>query len=195
MAYTFDGQNKLIILPSGMVTLDLIDLHSRWKDWVLAGNASCLPAFGTVGGDIAEIPLYLFIRNGWVVIPQSADHTLSVTNGIFVREGGGDPFGDPVGTYKIRINRQIPGIAIGYSTSGVPAPTAAEVAAAVWVKQVEGVYTAEQIMRLMSSVLAGKVSGAGTGTEVFRDMNDLTDRAVVTVDSFGNRTGVVTNVS
>lgn len=112
-----------------MVTLDLIDLHSRWKEWVLAGNAECLLAFSTVGGEITEIPLYLFMQNGWLIVPQSADHVLNVTNGILVGQGAADPFTDPAGSYKIRINRQVPGIAIGYSTTGGSGPTAAEIAA------------------------------------------------------------------
>ena len=69
------------------------------------------------------------------------------------------------------------------------------IGSAVWNKQVEGTYTAEQIMRLMSAVLAGKVSGAGTGTEVFRDVSDMTDRVSISVTAEGNRTGVVTHVS
>ncbi len=131
MSYSFNGSTKRITLPSGMVTLDLIDLHSRWKDWVLAGNAECMLAFATVGGEITEIPLYLFMLNGWLIVPQSANHTLTVTNGILVGQGGADPFTDPAGAYKIRINRQTPGIAIGYSTNGGSGPTAAEIAAAV----------------------------------------------------------------
>lgn len=132
MAYAFDGTTKRITLPSGMVTLNLVDLHSRWKEWILAGNAECLLAFSTVGGEITEIPLYLFMQNGWLIVPQSANHTLNVTNGILVGQGAADPFTDPAGSYKIRINRQIPGIAIGYSTTGGSSgPTAAEIAAAV----------------------------------------------------------------
>lgn len=132
MAYTFDGSTKRITLPTGMVTLNLVDLHSRWKEWILAGNAECILAFSTVGGEITEIPLYLFMQNGWLIVPQSANHTLTVTNGILVGQGGADPFTDPAGSYKIRINRQVPGIAIGYSTTGGSSgPTAAEIAAAV----------------------------------------------------------------
>ena len=64
MSYTFNGTTKRIILPTGMVTLDLVALYSSWKNWVLAGNAECLLAFSTVGGEITEIPLYLFMQNG-----------------------------------------------------------------------------------------------------------------------------------
>lgn len=129
MSYTFDGAAKRITLPTGMTSLDLVDLHSRWKDWVRLGNAGYPIAFLTVGGDIPAIPLYLFTLNGWKIVPQAADHTLTVTNGILEVEGGGDPFVDPVGSYKIRINRETPGIAIGYSSIGSD-PSA--IASAVW---------------------------------------------------------------
>ena len=132
MAYTFNGVAKTITLSAGTVTLDLVDLHSRWKDWVLTGNAGFAQAFKTVGGDIPAIPLYLFLLNGWRIVPQSANHSLTVGNGVLEVDGGGDPFIDPVGSYKIRINRQSPGIAIGYSTSGGAVPSANEIASAVW---------------------------------------------------------------
>lgn len=48
--------------------------------------------------------------------------------------------------------------------------------------------------RLMLSMLAGKVSGARTGTETFRSaVADSKDRVVVTADEDGNRTAVVTD--
>lgn len=132
MSYTFDGATKRVTLGSGVTTLVLADLWSRWKDWVLSGNASALPAFDTVGGDIAAIPLYLFPINGWKIVPQAANHTLTVTGGILATEDDSDPFVDPAGSYAIRINREAPGIAIGYSTSGGSGPSASSIAAAVW---------------------------------------------------------------
>jgi hypothetical protein len=129
MGYAFDGTAKRISLTAGTVSIELADLYSRWKDWVLAGNAGFLPAFSTVGGDIPAIPLYLFLENGWRIVPQAADHALTVRGGVLEVQGGGDPFVDPVGDHKIRINRQAPGIAIGYSTTGVSGPSAAEIAA------------------------------------------------------------------
>lgn len=133
MSYTFNGSMKRITLSAGTTTLNLVDLHSRWKEWVLAGHAECLVAFRAVGGDIPAIPLYLFLQNSWRIVPQAADHTLTVAGGILEVEGGGDPFVDPAGSYKIRINREAPGIAIGYSTTGgtSEAPTTDQIAAAV----------------------------------------------------------------
>ena len=129
MAYTFNGTTKRITLSS--VTLDLVDLHSRWKEWLLLGNAGFEQAFKAVGGDIPAIPLYLFLLNGWRIVPMAADHTLTVTNGVLEVAGGGDPVVDPTGSYPIRLNRQTPGIAIGYSTTGTTGPSAESIAAAV----------------------------------------------------------------
>jgi hypothetical protein len=134
VAYTFNGATKRITLSSGTTSVDLIDLYSRWKDWMASGNAGYALAFSTVGGEISSIPLYLFIENGWRIIPQAADHTLHVINGLLDIVGGGDPFVDPAGAYKIRIYYEKPGIAIGYSTLGGSGPSASDIADAVWAK-------------------------------------------------------------
>lgn len=64
-----------------------------------------------------------------------------------------------------------------------------------WTEVIEGAYTAEDLLKLISAVLLGKVSGAGTGTESFRDVNDSTDRVVASVDSSGNRTSITLDAS
>jgi hypothetical protein len=60
-------------------------------------------------------------------------------------------------------------------------------AAAVHEYTIEAGLSFEELMRVMSAVLAGKVSGAGTGTETFKGIDGITDRVVVTVDESGNR--------
>lgn len=59
-----------------------------------------------------------------------------------------------------------------------------------WTEVIETGFTAAEILRLIASVTAGKVSGGGTGTEVFRDLGDTKDRITATVDSSGNRTAI-----
>lgn len=124
MAISFDGVAKHITLSLGTTELNVKDLWSRWVDWVLTGdNSKYLPAMTQVGGndiDLASgtsIPVYIYLLNGWRVIPQSADHTLNVVQGILLVEGGGDPF-DHTGSYVIRINYQQPVQAITVSTGG-----------------------------------------------------------------------------
>ncbi|MGW8256759.1 MAG: hypothetical protein ACWGMZ_04665 [Thermoguttaceae bacterium] len=50
--------------------------------------------------------------------------------------------------------------------------------------------TPRQALRIIAAVMAGKVSGAGSGMETFRSLDDANDRVVVTVDALGNRTNV-----
>jgi hypothetical protein len=60
----------------------------------------------------------------------------------------------------------------------------------VWGELIESNLQARELLRLVSSVLFGKVSGAGTGTEKFRDINDIKDRITAVVDGDGNRISV-----
>lgn len=122
---TFDAANKLIILSSGTTSLDVKDLYSRWKDWVLlSDNSKHPPVFSSTGGDIIDasagtsIPLYAFLINGWRIRPQEANHTLNVTGGVLLVDGGGDPFVNTTGSYIVRINYSQPVQAITVSTGG-----------------------------------------------------------------------------
>lgn len=59
---------------------------------------------------------------------------------------------------------------------------------------VEAGVTPRQALRAIAAICAGIVSGAGTGTEVFKGVGQAsggTTRATVTVDSSGNRSAVV----
>ena len=79
---------------------------------------------------------------------------------------------------------------VAYMEANMAIPTAAEIATAIYANTIDG-KTLTQHIRLLSAVLGGKVSGAGTGTETFRDIADTVDRVVVTVDSSGNRTAIM----
>jgi hypothetical protein len=51
--------------------------------------------------------------------------------------------------------------------------------------------TLRQALRIMAAVLAGKVSGAGSGTESFKAIDGSTPRVQVVADASGNRTNVI----
>jgi hypothetical protein len=70
----------------------------------------------------------------------------------------------------------------------------AAIADAVHDEAVEGAYTLREAVKLVLAACAGKLSGAGTGTLTFRDVNDGADRIVATVDANNNRTGVALTV-
>jgi hypothetical protein len=127
MAYTFDGVAKTITLTAQAV-MSVRDVYSRWAEWVaMAENARFLPAFATLGGETIDagsgiyVPIYVFLLHGWRIRPQEANHTLRVTDGILVVDGGGDPFIDPLGSFAVRINYQQPvqAIAVATGSSGL----------------------------------------------------------------------------
>ncbi len=126
MAITFDGATKTMTLSTGTTSLNVLDLWSRWVDWFLTGdNSKYAVAFQQVGGNDIDasagtsIPIYAFLMNGWKLKPQEANHTLSVSGGVLLVDGGGDPFNNTTGAYTVRINYQQPVQAITVSTSGV----------------------------------------------------------------------------
>lgn len=131
-SFTIDTTNKIIVLGSGTTELDIVDLYSQFKDWIATGDNAKFPrAFDPIGGDTitgsTTIPAYLYLKNGYKIRPQDADHTLNVTNGILLVLGGGDPFLDTVSPHTVRINYQQPVQAITVSTSGGSGATAADV--------------------------------------------------------------------
>lgn len=114
MGYIFDGENKIIQLTSGTTELDLKDLYSRWKDWVLAGGSKFPPAFSTVGGEPIDtsrgvyITSYFFLINGWRIRPQEANHRLRVINGVVLTDTGESPFIPTQGNYNVMIEYSQP---------------------------------------------------------------------------------------
>ena len=69
-------------------------------------------------------------------------------------------------------------------------PSASSNAAALATRVLEGSYTWEQAFRILAAPMAGKVSGAGTGTETFLGLDGTTPRVTATVDESGNRTAI-----
>lgn len=59
---------------------------------------------------------------------------------------------------------------------------------------VVGTYTMRQLLTVMGSALAGKLSGGGTTTLTFRGINDASNVIVATVDANGNRSDVTVTV-
>jgi hypothetical protein len=55
---------------------------------------------------------------------------------------------------------------------------------------VEGTTTLKQAINIHTAALAGKLSGAGTGTLTFRDVGDTKARITATVDANNNRTAM-----
>lgn len=136
MALTFDGPTKRISISSA-TTLSVRDLWSRAVDWWLTGDNSKyeFPMTQVGGDDIdtaagTKIPIYAFLRAGWRIKPQESSHTLNVTDGVLLVDGGGDPFVATNGSFVVRVNYQQPVQAISFSTGGGGGLSEAQVQAA-----------------------------------------------------------------
>lgn len=61
--------------------------------------------------------------------------------------------------------------------------------------EIETGYSIEEAMRLVLSSAAGKLSGAGTATVQIRDIRDTKNRITGSIDSIGNRSTVLYDVT
>jgi len=186
MAITIDGDNLLIILESGVATVDVEkDLYSRWKDWFKTGtNARHLIAFESEGGapviGALEQGAYIRFRNdlGWRIRPAEEDATISFTGNLVPADGGLPMLTPTVGGYTVLINGLQP---ITQNVDGI--------ATLVWERTLEGSLSMEQAYRIMLSVLAGKAAATQSPNQVvYRDVADTKDRVTILHSDDGDRT-------
>lgn len=110
--YTFDGENRLIILDVGVIEFTVADLYSRWKEWTQTlDNSKWVNAFEeTIGGNPLGSGLllngYYFLTNGWQIRPQEADHDLSVIGDLYPVPDTAELFTDTLGSFNVRIELQ-----------------------------------------------------------------------------------------
>jgi hypothetical protein len=189
--FDVDTTNKLFIAKVGITSFNVqVDLYSDAKEHWIAGGVAMGFDFPirTVGGDDIDtgagtkIPTYCFLTNGWRLRPDEDDHTLDVTGGILLVDGGGDPFVDTVGAYTVRINYQQPVQAIAFTTSGIGLS-----------ENLEGSLSVADALRIILSAVAGKTNITTLSpTELqiaFRDIGDTKNRILATLED-SERTAV-----
>lgn len=212
MAITLDGPNQLIVLDTA-TTFTVQSIYDACIVWaVQAGNMQFLLPMASAGkaplGGGIFTDLIFKLVNGWKLKPSgyAADTQVKLT-GTLITDDSSLPTVPPTSGSPVQWLIQATTAATIITVSGgsglssaehdylMSLPLASGNAAAVWAKTLEGTLTAEQAQRLLLSVLTGKVSGAGTGTEVFRDLADSKNRVTFTTDANGNRTAVVRDVT
>jgi hypothetical protein len=111
---TFDGPNKLIIEidAAGDNELDLVEIYSEWKTWVLlSDNAKYLQAFSVVGGDeitaTQNLGSTFFLENGWRLRPAESSHKLTIVGNLFTRESGQSVFIPTVGAFTVNTETRV----------------------------------------------------------------------------------------
>lgn len=133
--FIFDGQNRLFIIKPGIIYINVkTDLYSDYKkELLIEDNSKYLEAIRVVGGDSlagSSLDGYFFLKNGWKIRPQEANHILVVDGNLFLDEGEtGDIIVPTIGNYNVLI-RQIVSNIVNVVSTGESNPAA--VADAVW---------------------------------------------------------------
>lgn len=111
---TFDGVNKIIteISALGDNELNVIEIYSEWKEWVLlSDNAKFLSAFSVVGGDaitsVQNLGSTFFLENGWRIRPAELNHKLTLVGNLFTREEGQSVFVATIGAFTVNTETRV----------------------------------------------------------------------------------------
>lgn len=130
MAFTFDGDNKLIIMTAGTTLINAVDLYSRWKDWVqLDDNSKYLIAFTTVAGDPIgpgkSIAPYIFVNttDGWRLRAQEAHHELRIDGNLYSIDPTLQMFVPTLGNFSVTVVVERSSAAITTAGAGVDQAT------------------------------------------------------------------------
>jgi hypothetical protein len=166
---TFDGANKLIIVDFGVDEIEAFEIYSEWKEWATTSdNAKYLIAMRTVGGDpttgIKSVAPYFFLSNGWKIRPYEGDHYLNINGNIFVDEPetyGYQVFVHTLGDHMVTVAVNLTSDAVGIATGGSTAPSAADVATAVWNKILSAGVAGTVLSTIFDDVAYIRLNGTG----------------------------------
>jgi hypothetical protein len=135
---TFDPVNLRIVEIStgGDNELDLVEIYSEWKDWLLADplRLGFPPAFREVGGDPISLTQSLgttfFLLNGWRIRPAESHHKLTIVGNVFTEPAGESVFVPTFGAFTVNTETRVSNLIDMINTGGDPVA----VANAVWAK-------------------------------------------------------------
>lgn len=158
------------------------------------------------GGNIQKTPTtftapYVQLLYGCYLVPYDTAHNLKVVRDTFSDDGraGTECFDRSEISSNVDIDIVVDKVEVRQVSSSGSLFTLEQVVSGVVTamtsRVVENGMTGEEITRLMASVLLGKLTGAGTGTEKFRDLADTKDRITAIIDNSGNRTAITLDAS
>jgi hypothetical protein len=191
MAYSVNWGTRVITIPKADTTLVSVSPDVRSLDindlWVALRDIQDDEAgidYPDIFLNIAPVTLagltlarVLQIINGYTLTFEDGLYAVNII-------GGNSNVSDVTNKNQVSVNTaNSAGLVVVEGASNL---TAAD----VWSYALEGAFSAEELIRIMVSALAGKVSGAEGTAIVIRDLLDSKNRISATVDSNGNRTAV-----
>jgi hypothetical protein len=175
LSISFDGPTLTIQMGGGQTEVDAQDIYSRWKDWVLLGNAQYAPAFRVVGGDPlgggVSAGAYFFLNNedGWRIRPESFDHELLVNGNLYGENTGLPVFLPAVGDFQVLIRQNLSSLTQGIATGGGGGASAAD----IWSYLVSGTAAGSRLARLVDLAEADEELTSTTATLKKRGTSDV----------------------
>jgi len=167
---TFDGDNLLIVLDSGVTTVSVkVDLYSDWKEWYKTSDNSKYPlAFRSTGGDPLTPTLnagaYYFLQNqyGWRIRPPEEDIDIVLSSNLYREDLDLDIFVPTLGGYTV-------GLAVELSSQTIALNlTKEEIADQVWDEDVTGHVGPGSYGDRFNTVIAASVVGGGATISQFK---------------------------
>lgn len=194
MAITFDPANKVIQLDS--FSASEREIWTAFVDWaVLSDNLKYGVGMTQIGG-VAPIPLYIYLALGWRVRPKEASGTTTITGNLLTDEGD-YPIVPTLGSFNAFINLETPVKGVLLDGGGITAGQLSSEFSSYGVSTfdpdsdvIENSLTHNDLMKIQSAALAGKVSGSPDGPILIKGVDGTTTRINATVDEDGNRTAV-----
>ncbi len=125
MSITFDTSAApalYIDLDPAKTSYPAREIYSRWKDWVLGGNAQWPPAFRTVGGDVTgegEVaPRFFFIRNdlGWTIRKPDSNAEFLIDGNLIGQDTALTTLSEPSGSFTPTVRLRLTQVS-GINTS------------------------------------------------------------------------------
>ena len=170
-----------------------IEAHRKFRPLIIQGG-------NIRKTDTTATQPYVQLLYGCRIVPYDVKHSLKVVRDTFTDDGlsGIECFDRSSLTSEVDIDYAVDKVEVQMVSTSGPAFTLEDIITGVaqetMLKPIDG-KTTEELLRLMSAVLLGKVSGASSGTEIFRSITDTKNRVVATVDENGNRTEVLLDAS
>jgi hypothetical protein len=173
MPISFDGANTLITLAAGDTEVDVSDVYSRWKEWVLlSDNAKYPPAFRETGGDPLGGGVFAgvntFIRNdlGWRIKPPEQDIIINLVGNLYPEDPDSVWRAPTIGSYDTAINTNNAASALIVAGSGGGGGATAD---EVWDEAIAGHTDPDQfggfLQRVLTKIQRELALGADNFTE------------------------------
>jgi hypothetical protein len=187
------GRLKLAVHKSGALPVwhdYMIVPANTWNSLIGGTDYLDVTAVGTVtanvvGGTVAAVSGAVIVSAGTVT---TVTDPVTVTGGTVTVSGAVTVSG---GTVDVATTVTDPVTVSAGTVTAVSGTVTASLAA----RTVEGSIDEIEAWRVALAALAGKTSGGGTGTLVFRDTGDSKDRITATVDANKNRTAISLDAS